>query len=157
MANRSSLFLTLGRRWTPWLQPLRSSRRTNPTRDECGTQISENDPGDEEQGKEGVDGLYPPLRGWVALHGDRKRFTGPGQAAWRGAGGGLYQDSPACRSVISAELFDAFSGSYPRSPNKSHAPVQERCDHPRWNKITQRLVTSLNWNAYGTSLFLAHA
>jgi hypothetical protein len=45
-----------------------------------GDQIPTDDPRDEEKGEEGVDGLYPPLRGWVALHGDRQRRAGSGQA-----------------------------------------------------------------------------
>jgi len=45
-----------------------------------GDEIPKNDPRDEEKGAKGLDSLYPPLRGWIALHGDSKGCAGSGQA-----------------------------------------------------------------------------
>jgi hypothetical protein len=42
--------------------------------------MPKNDPWDEEKGTKGLDGLYPPLRGWIALYGYSKRCAGSGQA-----------------------------------------------------------------------------
>jgi hypothetical protein len=47
---------------------------------ECGDEIPEDDPRDEEKGAKRLGSLYPPLRGWVALHWDSKRCAGSGQA-----------------------------------------------------------------------------